>query len=42
VSYFNVTGWTQGDEAAVEWYETVGAAPTEAEEAEAAQAVRIG
>ncbi len=42
VSYFNVSGWTQGNEAAVEWYETVGAAPSEADEAEAAQAVRIG
>ncbi|HWH20178.1 MAG TPA: hypothetical protein VN671_06575 [Solirubrobacterales bacterium] len=42
VSYFNVSGWTDGNEAAVEWYETVGAAPSEADEAEAAQAVRIG
>jgi hypothetical protein len=42
VSYFNVSGWTQGNEAAIEWYETVGAAPSEADEAEAAQAVRIG
>ena len=42
VSYFNVTGWTHGNEAAVELYETVGAAPSEADEAEAAQAVRIG
>jgi hypothetical protein len=36
VSYFNVTGWTQGNEGAVEWYEMVGAAPTEANESEAA------
>lgn len=42
VSYFNVSGWTQGKEAAVQWYQTVGAAPTETDEAEAAQAVRIG
>jgi hypothetical protein len=42
VSYFNVSGWTQSNEAVVEWYETVGAAPSEADAAEAAQAVGIG
>jgi hypothetical protein len=42
VSYLNVTGWAEGKEAAVELYETVGAAPSEADESEAAAAVRIG
>jgi hypothetical protein len=42
VSYFNVSGWTDGNEAAIEWYETVGGAPSEAAEAEATDAVRIG
>ena len=42
VSYFNVSGWTEGNEAAVSWYETVGPAPSEADETEAAEAVRIG
>ena len=43
VSYFNVTGWTDGNEAVIEWYETVGGdAPTEADETAAVEAVRIG
>ena len=42
VSYFNVTGWSEGNEAVVEWYETVGQAPSEANESAAAEAVRIG
>jgi hypothetical protein len=43
VSYFNVTGWTEGNEGVVEWYETVGGeAPSEADEVAAARAVRIG
>lgn len=43
VSYFNVTGWSEGNEAVVEWYETVGGdAPSEADETAAAEAVRIG
>jgi hypothetical protein len=42
VSYFNVSGWTDGNEAAAQWYETVGSAPSESDEAEATAAVRIG
>ena len=42
VSYLNVTGWSQGREAAIELYETVGGAPSEADETEAATAVHIG
>jgi hypothetical protein len=42
VSYLNVSGWSQGDEAAIELYETVGGAPSEADETEATTAVRIG
>jgi hypothetical protein len=42
VSYFNVSGWSEGKEAAIELFETVGAAPSESDEAEAATAVRIG
>jgi hypothetical protein len=42
VSYFNVSGWSQGKEAAIELYETVGGAPTESDEEAAASAVRIG
>ncbi len=42
VSYLNVSGWSQGKEAAIELYETVGPAPTESDEAEATTAVRIG
>lgn len=42
VAYLNVTGWTDGNEAAIELYETVGPAPTEAEQAEAVEAVRVG
>ena len=32
VSYFNVTGWSEGNEAVVQWYETVGQAPSAANE----------
>jgi hypothetical protein len=42
VSYLNVTGWSQGNQAAIELYETVGPAPSDTEEAEATAAVRIG
>jgi hypothetical protein len=42
VSYLNVSGWTEGNEASVELYETVGSAPSESDESEATAAVRIG
>jgi hypothetical protein len=42
VSRLNVSGWIQGNEAAIELYETVGAAPSESDEAEATDAIRIG
>jgi hypothetical protein len=42
VAYLDVIGSTDGDEAAVQLYETVGAAPSETQETEAIEAVRIG
>jgi hypothetical protein len=42
VSYLNVSGWSDGKEAAIELYETVGGAPAESDEAAAATAVKIG
>jgi hypothetical protein len=42
VSYLDVIGWTEGNEAAVEMIETVGDAPDEAAESAAVDAVRIG
>ena len=39
---FGSFGSTDGDEAAVQLYETVGAAPSETQETEAIEAVRIG
>jgi hypothetical protein len=42
VAYLDVIGLTDGNEAAVQLYETVGSAPTETQETEAIEAVRIG
>jgi hypothetical protein len=42
VAYLDVIGLTDGNEAAVQLYETVGSAPSETQETEAIEAVRIG
>jgi hypothetical protein len=42
VAYLDVIGMTDGKEAAVQLYETVGSAPSETQETEAIEAVRIG
>ncbi len=42
VAYLDVIGLTDGNESAVQFYETVGSAPSETQETEAIEAVRIG
>jgi hypothetical protein len=42
VAYLDVIGLTDRNESAVQFYETVGAAPSETQETEAIEAVRIG